>query len=634
MKYHFKSFFVAVVVSSLFVSAEVSALTTTQISAIISLMQSFGVSTSVVQSVSDALSGELIQVAPGSLLTEISPITILSPNGGETLIAGQPMSLSWKGGTGKVQLGIVNAQFTTDGTVLGWIALKEKPSGSVLWDGASVWDLSGSVSQLVAALPPGPYKIVAISEGQDKQFCAMEQKGCNYDASDSYLSIMLPSTAKALVASCTASVSETEVGTVVTWSAEVSKGKAPYIFTWNGTDGIGSLKTRTDKPQFVDVLYSGPGIKTAGVKVSDASGEEYTTACKWPITINKNSSVFDLLSPAGGERFFMSQGNDLSQAIKVSWQFPGLKPFRKDFKVALIDEFGRSCLVGSASSTASQAFAPVALGFPCDGGWSLSPGEYRVRVYREGSESTISDISAPITLVAPAGDSQSITASVSSITSPNPVTFTFVAPVNTFKSALFLHCPEGVSAVSPPNACNRYNEVTAQVLAGTGFSVTFANTTGKVQSVSANFYVYLPNNPDFGRGVQTIVTVLPPSSAQNTVISVVAPNGGESIKYGTSYTYRFSTTQNGTVDLSLVPSSSPDSGLICKLVTALTVESATPSGQFAFTIPSDGTCVNGPAKIVSGVYRLVAILRSGSVTIGSDISDATFTITSSATSSQ
>ena len=110
----------------------------------------------------------------------------------------------------------------------------------------------------------------------------------------------------------------------------------------------------------------------------------------------------------------------------------------------------------------------------------------------------------------------------------------------------------------------------------------------------------------------------------------MSPNGGETVSFGSPYLYRFTTTLPGVVDLTLVPYPPIDASLVCKIATGA-VSSA---GQISVTLPLSGTCPLGPAKTVSGTYKLLGTLRNGDINTSSDLSDATFTVNATTTVSQ
>ncbi len=629
--------------------ADAAALSSQQVQAIVALLRSFGAADSLVQGVSDVLSGRATVSTTSSASfvetpwvdpTATTSVTVLSPDTAASFLPWQTVGISWRGGTGKVQLGLIDETFDTNHTVLGWISRSEKPNSSFNWDGWNVSDITGTVSQPVTSLSKGPYKVIAVSAGANGSFCVLPDSGCNYDVSADYFSITPLPASGGLSVSCSPSIVTAETGEVVTWEATTTSGKAPYVYSWGGTDGISSLPTRastsTSNSRFLDVIYysAAPSRgKTAVVFVRDGAGETGFAPCSGAVTVTPAPPAITVLSPVSGESFVMTRTADPSQSMRVSWRADGVPKIGKEkLQVALLDAFGRECLMGSVPRQSNEALIGLLYGFACPGGtFTLLPGSYRVKVYLEGKGTKFFAVSdTPVTLTAPiVADIQSITSSAASINSGGNVSFRFVFPPNAFKGSLHIFCPDGVTA-SVPNTCNRYISVTSYMASSTDYSVTLANSSSDAKTVAANFYVYLPNNPNYGRGVSAKVTVLSPSAASSDAISVVSPNGGETVSLGYPYLYRFTATLPGVVDLTLVPYPPIDASLVCKIATGV-VGSA---GQVSVTIPLSGICPNGPAKTVSGDYKLLATLRSGNTNISSDLSDATFTVGATTTPSQ
>jgi len=631
------------------VFAKAATLSTQQISAIVAVLRSFGAADSLVQGVSDVLSGKaIVTPAPVSSSAETSwvdptattSVTVLSPNTAASFLPWQTIGLSWRGGTGNVQLGLIDETFETSHTVLGWISRGEKPNSSYNWDGRSVSDITGTLSQSVTALSKGPYKVIAVSAAANGSFCILPNSGCNYDVSAEYFSITPLPALSGLPVSCSPSIVTAQTGEIVTWEATTTSGKAPYVFSWAGTDGLSSLPTRTSSStsdnRFLDVVYysAAPSPeKTAVVFIRDGAGETGFAPCTRAVKVTQAPPTISLLSPVSGESFVMTRAADPSQAMVVSWRADGIpKTGKEKLHIALLDTSGRECLMGSVPRQSTEAFVELLYGFSCPSGtMTLLPGSYRVKVYVEGKEAKFSDVSnAPITLTAPiTADVQSITPSSTSINSNSSVSFRFSFPPNAFKGSLHIFCPDGITA-SVPNTCNRYINVTPYLASSTDYSLALVNSSSGTKTVVANFYVYLPNNPNYGRGVSAKVAVLSPTAASSDAISVVSPNGGETVPLGSPYLYKFTARLPGVVDLTLVPYPPIDAGLVCRIATGANGS----AGQVSVTIPLSGICLNGPAKTVSGNYKLLATLRSDDSVISSDLSDAMFTVGATTTPSQ
>ena len=560
-----------------------------------------------------------------------SSFAIFSPNGGESFVSGQPLTISWSGGDKKVQIGLIDSTYETNRTVLGWISLNEKPNSSLVWDGEKISDITGTVSKTVASVSLGPYKIIAVSAGLTENYCVVQNSGCNYDASNSYFSLVSSFASGILRVSCMPSVGTFQADALVTWEATALSGRPPYVYSWSGTDGVAALPPRPlSGGKFLDVIYKAAGIKTAGITARDAAGKEVFASCAFPVTITPAPSPLTLLSPNGGESFVLTRISDPSQFVKVSWRLNKMLGLREEkIKIAIQDALGRECVLASAPRTRGEAFIGLVDGFVCpQGHWALSPGQYKIKVYLEGKEAIASDESDySFTLTPPVLDIQSSIPLASVINSGESVKFRFVAPPHTLRASLYFSCSSSISA-NPPNACNKHNDVTSYLSSSTEYTIAFSNSSSQSQNVAANFYVYLPNNPNHGRGVPAQITVHPVSAAGSNSITVLSPNGGETVYYGQSTVYRFtSNNQTGLVDLTLVPYPPIDAGLVCQIASGVSAS----AGTFTLAIPTTYSCLKGPSKVSAGSYTLFATLRSGETKLATDSSDAPFTISASST---
>lgn len=568
------------------------------------------------------------------ILASSTSVAVLSPNGGESFMPRQSIGISWSGGDRKVQIGLVDAGYGTNSMVLGWISLNENPNGSLVWNGEKIWDITRTVNQAVSSVSSGPYKIIAVSAGVTENYCVVQHSGCNYDVSDSYFAIVSPASSNTLIISCTPAVSAGDSGAVVSWEASVLNGKSPYAYSWSGTDTISVLPPRPlSGGKTLDVIYNAPGAKTAGVTVRDATGKEASASCDSEVTIASAPSSLTLLSPNGGERFVLTKTSDPSQFVRIAWRLQQRTSRFKEEKirVALLDAYGRECSMGSVGSRMSETFIGFVEGYRCPGAsWSLSSGQYKAKVSVEGREAAAFDVSdSYFTLAKPVEDVQAVIPSASAVNSGESVKFRFVTPPNTVKASLYFSCPSGIAA-SPPNVCNRYNDVTSYAASRGEYAVAFSNSSSQAREVTANFYVYLPNNPNYGRGVPTRITVGATSPIPATSITILSPNGGEKIYYGVSSVYRFQSNQAGLVDLTLIPYPPIDAGLVCQIATGISAS----LGEVAFTIPGTGLCAKSQQKIAAGSYKLFATLRDGETKLANDLSAAPFTIAATSTVSQ
>ena len=95
------------------------------------------------------------------------------------------VNISWSNGNGNVQLGLVDDRFE-QGVILGWISLRNDSSGSKVWDGRNVTNLSGNTTWTVPSLSQGPFRIIAVSANYSGNYCATYGKDCNSVLSDRF----------------------------------------------------------------------------------------------------------------------------------------------------------------------------------------------------------------------------------------------------------------------------------------------------------------------------------------------------------------------------------------------------------------------------------------------------------------
>lgn len=100
--------------------------------------------------------------SPISIVPSSSTMTVLSPNGGETLVKGKPVAISWAGGYSKIldQNGVALQLQRSDGNQFGWISFGNAPSGSFTWDPSKVMSARGFPYNV--DVPDGKYRIYAI----------------------------------------------------------------------------------------------------------------------------------------------------------------------------------------------------------------------------------------------------------------------------------------------------------------------------------------------------------------------------------------------------------------------------------------------------------------------------------------
>jgi len=127
--------------------------------------------------------------------TQSSSITVVSPNGGETLTQGAQNSVSWQGGNGQVSVALVKANTTNQGNptagnlIIGWIGSKLPPNSSIIWDAKTICDLSLTTCKTIV---PGSYKVMAVSQDANGNLTIWDHKqgkAGNWDVSNAAFSI-------------------------------------------------------------------------------------------------------------------------------------------------------------------------------------------------------------------------------------------------------------------------------------------------------------------------------------------------------------------------------------------------------------------------------------------------------------
>ncbi len=117
----------------------------------------------------------------------VSPVIINPP--ATTMNLGGNNSISWSGGSGDVQVAVVDDRYEKVGTILGWITLSGVPNDSMTWDARNVCDAAMSVCWPLSSLSSGPYKLLAVSQDALGNYCM--SAGCNNSLS-SYFTIATP----------------------------------------------------------------------------------------------------------------------------------------------------------------------------------------------------------------------------------------------------------------------------------------------------------------------------------------------------------------------------------------------------------------------------------------------------------
>lgn len=207
-------------------------------------------------------------------------ITVLSPNGGETIVQGEQhsnkYSISWDGrGLSSVHVFLVPADSDGSGSgALGVIgSVDAKKYSTIWWDGRTVWtDLHDGKEVNV---PVGAYKIYLVGD-----IAGISGKAVK-DISDSYFKIVSStSTNKPPVIKGVTSPTRLAVNTKGTWSVQASdpeNGPLSYSINWGDEPIMVNANIPTVSKNFVQTStfthsYSYPGTYRVTIVVKDREG--------------------------------------------------------------------------------------------------------------------------------------------------------------------------------------------------------------------------------------------------------------------------------------------------------------------------------------------------------------------------
>lgn len=139
-------------------------------------------------------STKTITTFPACSTNSTPSITVLSPNGGEKYVKGEPIKIELSGGLYLAKVGIVSPDFDpnkveSDSNDINWLPVSSERGLYLVWDGSSITDFDGNKNYWSPGL--GNHKIVAI---RNENSCFKEGlsklSDCVYDISDNYFTII------------------------------------------------------------------------------------------------------------------------------------------------------------------------------------------------------------------------------------------------------------------------------------------------------------------------------------------------------------------------------------------------------------------------------------------------------------
>ncbi len=169
----------------------------------------------------------------------VSPVTVVFPNGGENLVQGVDFTLSWTGGTDRVDVVLVEEGATSGADpgafIVGWIANALSPNSTVDWNVKTVCSQDNTVCTDIA---PGKYKLMALSEDEIGAMTIWDDftnLPGNWDLSASAFTVS-PSATLTVVVPNGKEVGSQNSAFIICWAAVDLKSKAVKIdLLKNGT---------------------------------------------------------------------------------------------------------------------------------------------------------------------------------------------------------------------------------------------------------------------------------------------------------------------------------------------------------------------------------------------------------------
>ncbi|HEU5114480.1 MAG TPA: hypothetical protein VFT82_01800, partial [Candidatus Paceibacterota bacterium] len=260
---------------------------------------------------------------------------------------------------------------------------------------------------------------------------------------------------------------------------------------------------------------------TRVIELSNASGgykvQPGTEDGFAPVT---NSSVSATLALSQSSfSFTATEGDTAYQNQSLTFNNTGSSPI--SYRIVVNNQ---PSWLNTSYNTATLTSYP---GSPTGIGASLNPaglsaGSYSATIQLVGNFSG-SPISIPVNVTIKPSSTRvatnpTITVTRSNISSGDTVTFSWTMPANTVSSKLYISCPGGMTVKSyddmrntmSSDLCNTYQDTGVNTV---GNTYIFTNSNSAPSTAVPNFYAYTSDNPYYGRGVSTSVTVQPPQGS-------------------------------------------------------------------------------------------------------------------------
>lgn len=183
-----------------------------------------------------------------------------------------------------------NTTFAPVGTTVTWSAYPSGGSGSYSYSWSGTDGIYGSYGSLSTyySYPGVKYAYVTVYSGgyqrtvQCSNAVTVGAPTVNYYA-PTYVTPHYAYNPNTMQIACFADKTTARIGEAVTWNAEATGGVGNQTYTWSGTENIFSFH-----PSAI-AMYQTAGLKSAVVKVTDASGYTQSKACGNTVTVRSNT---------------------------------------------------------------------------------------------------------------------------------------------------------------------------------------------------------------------------------------------------------------------------------------------------------------------------------------------------------
>lgn len=241
----------------------------------------------------------------------VTPVQVVFPNGGENLVQGVDFTLSWIGGTDRVDIILVEEGAVggadPSAFIVGWIATSTKPNSTVNWNVKTVCDATGTVC---SAITPGRYKIMALSEDEAGLLTIwndVENIAGNWDLSNNAFTVS-PSAALTVVVPNGGEIGSKNSAFIICWATIDLTSKAAKIELLKNGASYRTINSYYSQPAVTGAFITNwtipddiPEGADYQVKVSDVALPAQNDTSDKPFSIVAATSAIKVYTPYGDQ---------------------------------------------------------------------------------------------------------------------------------------------------------------------------------------------------------------------------------------------------------------------------------------------------------------------------------------------